>query len=393
MEGAQATARSVRAVVGGLMIKILHSADWQIGLRAKHVANVAEAVRGARLDAARNVIQSANRLGVNAVVLAGDIFEDTSVGDRLVHQVVTILAESRVPVYVLPGNHDPLTPDAVYLRASWRQRPEHVRMLDTSVAVPVPGTDAVLLPAPLRQKTGLKDPTSAWIQREEADGIRIGVAHGSLRIEGKHSPDDFPIALDAVARSGLDYLALGHWHGQYIHGERTAYSGAHETTKFGEDGSGQALMVEIPSRGALPQLTPVPTRSLTWRLLELDLNQGTELEAARVHEHVAGIKDPARTLLRLRTTGASSDEDTSRLAALEESLWGKGFLHIELDRRDVARTKAEGRLAELSLSSGLLATLLEQLGAQAVSGQTSAPDVIRPAARQLLSELVMEVWK
>lgn len=364
-----------------------------MGLRAKHVANVADDVRKARLDAARGVIQAANQQGVDAVVLAGDIFEDTSVGERLVHEVVSVLAASKAPVYVLPGNHDPLTPDAVYLRASWKQRPAHIHMLDTAEVVSIPGTKAVLLPAPLRQKAGLTDPTSLWAPRAEYDGIRIGVAHGSLRIEGKYSADDFPIALDAAARSGLDYLALGHWHGQYVHGERTAYAGAHETTKFGEQNSGQALLVEISSPGALPRLEPVATGSLAWRTLELDLSQGAGLEIARAQDLVAGMQAPAKTLLRLRTTGASSDGDSTRLEALVESLWGKGFLHVELERKDIARAEAEGRLAELAPSSGLLSTLLAQLSGASTSGPPSAPEAIRPAARQLLSELVMEVWK
>lgn len=44
--------------------------------------------------------------------------------DRLVH-VMAVLADSRVPVYVLPGNHDALIPDAVYLRPCWKQRSGH----------------------------------------------------------------------------------------------------------------------------------------------------------------------------------------------------------------------------------------------------------------------------
>src|SRR5512141_2620280 len=114
------------------MVKILHSADWQIGLKAKHVATVAEHVRTARLEAARNVIRAANEAQVNAVVLAGDIFEDNLVHDRLVHQVVQILAGSKAPVFVLPGNHDPLTHDSIYRRASWGQRPASVVLLESN---------------------------------------------------------------------------------------------------------------------------------------------------------------------------------------------------------------------------------------------------------------------
>ncbi|NTX56171.1 DNA repair exonuclease [Myxococcus llanfairpwllgwyngyllgogerychwyrndrobwllllantysiliogogogochensis] len=375
------------------MVRILHSADWQMGLRARHVAQVASAVREARLEAARNVIQAANSHQVDAVVLAGDIFEDNLVEDRLVHQVVAVLEGARAPVFVLPGNHDALTPDAVYHRASWKQRPAHVRMLDGDAPVPIPGTAAVLLAAPLRQKKGMKDPTGEWRARADVDAIRVGVAHGSLRIEGKHALDDFPIALDAVARVGLDYLALGHWHGQYVHEERTAYAGAHETTKFGEDGSGQALLVEIASRGAVPRLTPVPTGSLVWRTLELDLGQDAEREAARVLGLMKDAAQPARTLLRIRTTGASSDAATPVVDRLKEGLLGRAFLHVSVERRDIPKAEVEGRLAEVVASSSLVASLLEELSRPLSPGLVDASEAGRIAARCLLSELVMEAWR
>lgn len=375
------------------MVKILHSADWQMGLQAQHVALVAQQVRQARLDAARKVIHAANQLGVHAVVLAGDIFQDNLVDDALVHQVLEVLAECRAPVYLLPGNHDALTSDTVYRRASWLQRPAHVFMLDGTSAVPIPGTDAVLLSAPLRQKKGMTDPTVGWTAHKDLQGIRIGVAHGSLRIDGKHAVDDFPIALDAASRSGLDYLALGHWHGQYIHGDRTAYAGAHETTKFGETGSGQALLVEVAAQGTLPQLKPVPTGTLSWQALELDLSLGAEQEVARIRGVTAKLQSPKQTLLKLRTTGTSQDDAASLLSGLKDSLYAKGFLHVSIERRDVPRAQVEGRLADIAASSALITSLLEELKNPTASAQPSAPDNVRMRARQLLSEMVMEVWK
>jgi DNA repair exonuclease SbcCD nuclease subunit len=266
-------------------------------------------------------------------------------------------------------------------------------MLEGDSAVPIPGTNAVLLSAPLRQKKGMTDPTAGWTARTDLDGIRIGVAHGSLRIEGKHAADDFPIALDAASRSGLDYLALGHWHGQYVHDGRTAYAGAHETTKFGENGSGQALLVEIASRGALPHLKPLSTGTLSWRVLDLDLSQGAEQEVARIRGLAAKLTPPEKTLLRLRTTGTSSDDASSLLSGLEDFLRAKGFLHVGLERKDVPRAEAEGRLADIAASSPLISSLLGELNAPAASSPQSLPEDVRQAARQLLTELVMKEWK
>src|SRR5690242_12882775 len=144
-----------------MRMRLLHTADWQIGLKAAHVAGAAEAVREARLEAAARVVAEANRLQVDALVLAGDTFEDNLVSDRLVRRVVEVLAASRAPVYLLPGNHDALTEGSVYRRAAFRERPVHLTLLDGGEPVAVPGADGVLLPAPVRAKKSFEDPVKA----------------------------------------------------------------------------------------------------------------------------------------------------------------------------------------------------------------------------------------
>ncbi len=52
------------------MLKLLHSADWQLGLEASHVAAAAGPVREARLESARRVVAAAAEHRVDALVLA-----------------------------------------------------------------------------------------------------------------------------------------------------------------------------------------------------------------------------------------------------------------------------------------------------------------------------------
>ena len=42
------------------------------------------------------------------------------------------------------------------------------------------------------------------------------MAHGSVQIEAKAASDDLPIAFQDIADSGMEYIALGHWHGGKI---------------------------------------------------------------------------------------------------------------------------------------------------------------------------------
>src|SRR5690625_1816108 len=69
-------------------VTFIHTADWQLGMRARHVAHAAEAVRSARLDTVRRIHALARDEAVDFVLVAGDLFEDNSVGRDLVYQVL-----------------------------------------------------------------------------------------------------------------------------------------------------------------------------------------------------------------------------------------------------------------------------------------------------------------
>ena len=91
-------------------MKFLHTADWQIGMRAAHVGGVGQRVRDERIEAGRRAVRAARDHGADFLLLAGDTFEDNAIDRVLVQKVADLLAEFAGPVYVIPGNHDPLVP-------------------------------------------------------------------------------------------------------------------------------------------------------------------------------------------------------------------------------------------------------------------------------------------
>ena len=74
------------------------------------------------------------------VLVAGDLYDDPSVTDDVVHQGCLRLSRVPCPVFVLPGNHDPCgTPDAVYARRAFAVAcPGNVRVLGTPEPVLAP---------------------------------------------------------------------------------------------------------------------------------------------------------------------------------------------------------------------------------------------------------------
>ena len=148
------------------------------------------------------------------------------------------------------------------------------------------------------------------------------MAHGT--VEGVyHEEPDYPIPRDAALRTGLDYLALGHWHStvMYLASDgvvRMAYSGTHEPTKFGERDSGNALLVEIPEAGAPPVVTSVRAGGLRWTVIEESLREPGDL--TRVREKIEALENPETTLLELRLEGLLSAQERDELPRLQELL-------------------------------------------------------------------------
>ena len=366
-------------------MKFLHTADWQIGMKAAHVGAVGARVREARLEAARKVIEAAAAHGAEFILVAGDTFEDNGVDRVLVQKAADILGRSAVPVYVIPGNHDPLVPGSVWDHPAWREQ-EKIRVLKAPEPIEVPG--GTLFPCPVLEKHSRKAPT-AWIDAAQAGGIRIGLAHGTVEGMPQAAPDH-PVPRDAAFRAGLDYLALGHWHSTATYEDpaataRMAYSGTHETTRFGERDSGNVLIVEIPGPGAPPIITPIRTGTLAWLTLEHEV--GREGDLARVRTLVEQAENPETTLIEVRLSGLLPGSVGPELARLQEVLESRLLFH-RLDT-DGLRPAPEDEAWLQGLPQGVLREAALRLRELAAAEPTAAstPEASPRVAAQALMEL------
>jgi len=93
--------------------------------------------------------------------------------------------------------------------------------------------------------------------------LHIGMVHGALAIPGKTDGDEVVFTEDEISRTGLDYLALGHWHSA-IEGRAGnvtyAYCGAPEPVALDQDGAGQVLLVTLDDMGGRHQVSIEPRR-------------------------------------------------------------------------------------------------------------------------------------
>lgn len=326
-------------------MRFLHTADIQIGMRAAFAGEErARQIRAARLRTLRRIVELANREAVDFTILAGDVFEDRAPALGDIGTVAGALREAHAPVYVVPGNHDPATGATPYAAASWKEL-ERGGMVFTArepTRYAVPGGD--LLVSPCATKYSVDDPTRPFIDMPSAEGaIRVGVAHGTLRINEAQGFDDgeqragFPISTDAASRAGLRYLALGHFHSYQQHadgGAIIAYSGTPEQTRFDDRDCGTISIVEIAGSRAPAQVTRVEVHELRWSTERFMLTDESSLDGAL--DTLRDLAEPDHHLVRVEFSGFGGPGALERLIAADGEL-AERFLFYHATRRLVPR--------------------------------------------------------
>jgi uncharacterized protein YbjQ (UPF0145 family) len=254
------------------MLRFIHSSDLHLGKRFGNFAgDLPGRLREARHAVITRLAEHARTRGANTVLLAGDTFDTETPTAEVRRQALTEMAHhATIRWVILPGNHDSLQATELWTLLA-RESPENVLLATAAEPIEIaPG--AVLLPAPCTTRRPGRD-VSAWMDgaATPAGAIRIGLAHGAVQTFSEDANASEVIAPDRARQAGLDYLALGDWHGSLEVNAHTHYSGAPEPDRFKHDRVGTALLVEIAGAGAIPCTEPVETATFAWRTLDLHL--------------------------------------------------------------------------------------------------------------------------
>src|SRR6201988_711712 len=113
-------------------MRFLHTADWQLGMTRHFLAGDAQLrYSAAGRDAVAGLAALATEVGAEFVVVAGDVFEHNQLAPQVISQSLEAMRAIGVPVYLLPGNHDPLDASSVYTSALFMTEcPDNVTVLD-----------------------------------------------------------------------------------------------------------------------------------------------------------------------------------------------------------------------------------------------------------------------
>ena len=181
----------------------LHAADLHLGA-SDHVQAAFE-----------NLVQAALNHQVDAVMLAGDVYD---MAERSPHLQMKFLnglkrlSEEGVHVFIAHGNHDPVEstfhpvtgtmPDLVHVFESGDPQ---------TFLLGVGGTTVAVSGVSFERKHDTKNLVARVAGAQVPADLRVAVVHANLA--GQPGHDDYgPCALDDLRNSSVDYWALGHIH-------------------------------------------------------------------------------------------------------------------------------------------------------------------------------------
>ena len=294
------------------MIRFLHTGDWQLGMTRHFFSEgVQERFAQSRFDAIRELGHIAGEEDCRFMVVCGDVFESNLIDRKTVSRALEALKGVPVPVYLLPGNHDPLNAASVYRSTTFLERkPAHVHVIKDTTPIRVDeGIEIVGIP--WKSKRPLQDLVALTTEKLEpiVDTLRVCVAHGMVDNLSPNPDDPAVISLhateNAISQNKIHYLALGDRHSLTEVGDsgRIWYAGTPEPTDYNEMKPGFALVATINEENVTTKEVNVGR----WKFLEreqVDLNTKEDIEALR--GWLESLEDKERTVVKLRLVGALS---------------------------------------------------------------------------------------
>ncbi len=312
----------------------------------------AAALSEARFAAVDRIASIATDQGVDAVLVAGDVFDAQAVADKTIRRLFNAMQGFTGTWVLMPGNHDAALAESVWSRAQrLKAIPGNVIVCLDPKPIVVAGK-FTLLPAPLTQRHTYVDLTEWFPAHVSTDALpRIGLAHGSVQgILSEDVDSANPIAAGRALGAGLAYLALGDWHGTKRVDGRTWYAGTPESDRFKANDSGQVLLISIGGTALEPTVTTVPTGRFNWCQIEKRMAVDSDVDdVVRTLDAVGG-----NDVLHVRVSGTCdlaghrklSTSLGSARAKARAVLWDAGALRLEPTEEDIEALHADGFVGE-----------------------------------------------
>lgn len=313
-------------------IRFIHAADLHLdspfkGIRNEAPSHISQALSSATFDAYRNIIDLCIHEEVNALLVAGDIYDgsDRSLRAQLrFTDGLARLSRAGIRSFICHGNHDPLN--------GWEAKldlPEGCVRFGSQVEcfpmIPEEPDRGAVYGISYATREVRDNLTPRFASAAAHQGFRIGLLHAN--VGGNPDHDSYaPCSLSDLSDTGFNYWALGHVHTRQIlqSGHPTVvYPGNPQGRHPNETGARGVYLVEVDDHGGV-QLDFRAVDVIRWETLTLDIgameteqalldrlddSAGTTLDAAEGRCVIARLELTGRGPLHRWLTGPGTAEE------------------------------------------------------------------------------------
>ncbi len=326
------------------MIKFIHTADLHLGTSFSSSFLSAKKARRRRqdlLDTFEKIIKYGLEKEVDVFFLSGDLFEYKYADKFLINYIKDILKLTKtIPVFISPGNHDPVLKDSYYLSYKW---PDNVHIFKNE------NWEKVYLSRPGINVYGLG--WQRWHIEEnllnnlecEKDKINFVLLHADNKSENSTY---LPIDLRMKNDRNITYMALGHVHQmEKIYSKKrliAAYPGTPEPLDINEGGKHGFILGKVLDKNVELEFIPIAKRKYIKKeiiLSEQDNYNTLREKLLKIFED--GKKDD---IYRICLTGLIDTDFELDIELIKEEFIDKVFYLQILDKTEPSYNIAELKL-------------------------------------------------
>lgn len=366
-----------------MAVRFLHTSDWQLGMTRAYLSEQGQSrYTDDQFEAVRSLAQLASERECAFVVVAGDVFDSIRPTRQILNKAIDAFSSFRVPVLLLPGNHDADTPAGVWATTELVDRlPARVTVVRDTTPIVLAGGAAEVIGAPWPSRKPDADLLSKALTDLEplSPGVaRIAVGHGGV---DSLSPDRLDPAListswleRAIAEHRVSYVALGDRHSATEVAPAIWYSGAPVGTDYGEVASNCALIVDLDGDSLSVDVVEVGS----WRFLLQHFDLMGRESVQLVERFLEGLEQKERTVVKLGLVGTLGLSELEALeGAIERARDLLAGLQLSARRSEIVVVADDRDLASLDLS-GFAREAMAELVSQA-EAKSEGADVAQDA--------------
>jgi len=367
-------------------IKIFHTADLHLGMRFAGYPDVQDELINARYETLENMVEVANQESCILFVMAGDLFDRTTLNVKDISRAARTLNEFEGElVIILPGNHDYYTHDSKL----WNEFSKHAG--DRILILKNPDIYDLnkyhlkinIYAAPCSAKHSSENMIK-WINSQkspEDDSIKIGLAHGSLKgVSPDFNKTYYPMTRKELESSGLDLWLLGHthlpWPENLDKNSRILIPGTPEPDGFDCNHQGSAFIIDLESSSDI-KVQKISTGKYRFSINQVSLNDDNDITSMK--RKYTG-DEFSTVVLRLILKGRLRKEELDRVEEAID-LINDNVLLLQIVKDElhesITSDLINSKFTENSFPHQLLSSLLEEKEEISSKSLQKAYDIIR----------------